>query len=67
MGIFTGAMNLGTVLAPLIGGFALGFFGIRPIFFGAALLGLAGIAFFSFCTWPVANASHKEKEVPAYI
>jgi MFS family permease len=67
MGIFTGAMNFGTVLAPLVGGFALGLCGIKPIFFGAAFLGLMGIVFFSFCTWPVAKSRQKEKEVPAYI
>lgn len=50
MGIFNGAMNLGTVLAPLAGGFALGFFGIHTIFYGAAFLGLIGIVFFGFCT-----------------
>jgi len=50
MGIFNGAMNFGTVLAPLAGGFALGFFGIKAIFYGAAILGLAGIVFFCFCT-----------------
>jgi MFS family permease len=50
MGIFNGAMNLGTVLAPLAGGFALGFFGINTIFYGAALVELIGIVFFGFCT-----------------
>ncbi len=67
MGIFSGAMNFGTVLAPLAGGFALGLFGIKPIFYGAAFLGLIGIVFFCFCTWPVANLRQKEKELPACI
>ena len=67
MGIFNSAMNFGRVLAPLAGGFALGFFGIKTIFYGAAFLGLIGIVFFCFCTWPVANPSRKEKEVPACI
>jgi DHA1 family multidrug resistance protein-like MFS transporter len=67
MGIFNGAMNSGTVLAPLAGGFALGFFGIKTIFYGAAFLGLIGIVFFCFCTWPVANPRQKEKEVSACI
>jgi DHA1 family multidrug resistance protein-like MFS transporter len=65
MGIFNGAINFGTVLAPLAGGFALGFFGIKTIFYGAAFLGLIGIVFFWFCTWPVANPRKKEKEVSA--
>ncbi len=67
MGIFNGAMNFGTVLAPLAGGFALGFFGIKTIFYGGALLGLIGIVFFCFCTWPVENPRQKEKEVSAWI
>jgi len=67
MGIFNGAMNLGTVLAPLAGGFALGFFGINTIFYGAAFLGLIGIVFFCFCTWPVSNPVKIEKEVSACI
>jgi DHA1 family multidrug resistance protein-like MFS transporter len=67
MGIFTGAMNFGTVLAPLVSGFALGLFGIKPIFYGASILGFIGVVFFSFCTWPVGNSIQKEKEVPAYI
>ena len=50
MGIFNGAMNLGMVLGPLAGGFVLGFFGIKAIFYGAAFLGFTGIIFFSFCT-----------------
>jgi len=67
MGVFNGAMNFGTVLAPLAGGFALGFFGIKTIFYGAAFLGLIGIVFFCFCTWPVANPRKIEKEVAACI
>jgi len=67
MGIFNGAMNFGTVLAPLAGGFVLGFFGIETIFYGAAFLGLIGIVFFCFCTWPVANPRKIEKEVAACI
>ncbi len=62
MGIFNGAMNSGTVLAPLAGGFALGFFGIKTIFYGAALLGLTGILFFCFCTWPVANPRQRRSD-----
>lgn len=50
MGTFNGAMNFGAVLAPLAGGFALGFFGINAIFYAAALLGLTGIVFFGLCT-----------------
>lgn len=65
MGIFNGAMYVGTVLAPLAGGFALGFFGIKTIFYGASFLGLIGIIFFCFFTWPVANPINKE--VPARI
>ena len=61
MGIFNGAMNFGTVLAPLAGGFALGFFGIKTIFYGAAFLGLIGIVFFCFCTWPVANPRQRRR------
>ncbi len=67
MGIFNGAMNFGTVLAPLAGGFALGLFGIKTIFYGAALLGLIGIVFFCFCTWPVANPRQNGREVSAWI
>ncbi|MGZ6276692.1 MAG: MFS transporter [Syntrophales bacterium] len=52
MGIFNGAMNFGTVLAPLAGGLALGFFGIKTIFYAAAFLGFIGIVFFFCCTWP---------------
>ena len=67
MGIFNGAMNFGTVLAPLAGGFALGFFGIKTIFYGAAFLGLIGIVFFCFCTWPVANPRKKRRKcLPAF-
>jgi len=62
MGIFNGAMNSGTVLAPLAGGFALGFFGIKTIFYGAAFLGLIGIVFFCFCTWPVANPRQRRSD-----
>jgi len=65
MGVFYGAMNFGTVLAPLAGGFALGFWGIETIFQGAAVLGLIGIAFFCLCSWPVANLSKMEQEVAA--
>ena len=60
MGLFNGALNFGTVLAPLAGGFALGFFGINTIFYGAAVLGLIGIVFFSFCTRPVADPKKRE-------
>jgi DHA1 family multidrug resistance protein-like MFS transporter len=67
MGIFNGAMNFGKVLAPLAGGLALGFFGIKTIFYGGAFLGLLGIVFFCFCTSPVANPRQKEKEVSACI
>ncbi|PKN61254.1 MAG: hypothetical protein CVU57_30400 [Deltaproteobacteria bacterium HGW-Deltaproteobacteria-15] len=67
MGVFNGAMNFGTVLAPLAGGFALGLFGIKTIFYGAAFLGLMGIVFFCICTWPVANPSQEEKEVSVCI
>ncbi len=66
MGIFSGALNLGTVLAPLAGGFALGFWGIETIFHGAGILGLIGIVFFCFCTWTVTNPK-KVTEVPACI
>jgi MFS family permease len=55
MGVFTGAMNLGTVLAPLAGGLALGFFGIEALFYGAACLGLMGTVFFCFCLRPAAS------------
>lgn len=65
MGVFYGAMNFGTVLAPLAGGFALGFGGIETIFQGAAILGLIGIAFFCLCSWPVATLEKMEKEVSA--
>jgi MFS family permease len=65
MGIFNGAMNFGTVLAPLAGGFALGVFGIRPIFYGAAVLGLMGVVFFYICTLPAASPGKKAKEVYA--
>jgi MFS transporter, DHA1 family, multidrug resistance protein len=67
MGVFNGALNFGTVLAPLAGGLALGFFGIETIFYGAAFLGLIGIVFFCFCTWPVVNPRKLEKEVSACI
>ena len=67
MGIFNGAMNFGTVLAPLAGGLALGFFGIKDIFYGAGFLGLIGIVFFCFCTWPVAIPRKKEKEASICI
>ncbi len=67
MGIFNGAMNFGTVLAPLAGGFALGCLGIKAIFYGAAFLGLIGIVFFCFCTWPLANPRQNEREVSACI
>ncbi len=67
MGVFNGALNFGTVLAPLAGGLALGFFGIKTIFYGAAFLGLIGIVFFCFCTWPVANPRKLGKEVSACI
>jgi len=60
-------MTLGTVLAPLAGGFALGFFGIGTIFYGAAFLGVIGIVFFCFCTWPVATPSQEEKEMSMCI
>ncbi|MCE5264994.1 MAG: MFS transporter [Deltaproteobacteria bacterium] len=65
MGIFNGAMNFGTVLAPLAGGLALGVFGIKTIFYGAAFLGLIGIVFFYACTLPVASPGKKEKEAYA--
>ncbi|MCX5820272.1 MAG: hypothetical protein NT047_10235, partial [Deltaproteobacteria bacterium] len=67
MGVFNSALNFGTVLAPLAGGLALGFFGIKTIFYGASFLGLIGIVFFCFCTWTVANPGKKEKEVYACI
>jgi len=67
MGIFNGAMNFGAVLAPLAGGLVLRFFGIKTIFYGASFLGLMGIIFFCFFTWPVANPINKEKEVSARI
>jgi len=67
MGVFNGALNFGTVLAPLAGGFALGFWGIETIFHGAAILGLVGIVFFCFCTWPVADLKKKEREAYACI
>lgn len=60
MGIFNGAMNFGTVLAPLAGGFALGLFGIKALFYGAAVLGLVGILFFYACTAPVPSPDKKE-------
>jgi len=60
MGVFNGAMNFGTVLAPAAGGLALGLFGIETVFYGAAFLGLAGIVFFGFCTWPVATPGKME-------
>lgn len=63
MGTFNGAMNFGTVLAPLAGGFALGFFGIETIFYGAAFLGLIGIVFFSFCTMERIPNRHDTKEL----
>jgi MFS family permease len=61
MGIFNGAMSLGTVLAPLAGGLALGFFGINAIFYWGGFLGVIGIAFFCFCSCPV-RAQHEERE-----
>lgn len=67
MGVFNGALNFGTVLAPLAGGLALGFWGIETIFHGAAILGLIGIVFFCFCTWPIADLKKKEREVYACI
>jgi MFS family permease len=67
MGIFNGAMNFGAILAPLAGGFVLGSSGIKTIFYGAAFLGLLGIVFFCFCTWPLATPSQREKEVSACI
>jgi len=67
MGVFNGALNFGTVLAPLAGGFALGFWGIETIFHGAAILGLIGIVFFCFCTWPIADLKKKEREAYACI
>ena len=67
MGLFNGSMNFGTVLAPLAGGLALGFFGIGTVFHGAALLGLIGIAFFCFCTWPVSNPRKMEGEASACV
>jgi MFS transporter, DHA1 family, multidrug resistance protein len=59
MGVFNGALNCGTVLAPLAGGFALGFFGIETVFQGAAILGLLGIVFFCLCSWPAANRKER--------
>ncbi len=67
MGIFNGALNFGTVLAPLAGGFALRVWGIETIFHGAAILGLIGIVFFCFCTWPIADLRKKEREAYACI
>lgn len=61
MGIFNGAMSLGTVLAPLAGGFAVGYFGMNTIFYGGGFLGVIGIAFFCFCSCPV-RAQHEERE-----
>ncbi len=63
MGVFSSALNFGTVLAPLAGAVALGFWGIEAIFQGAAILGLIGVAFFSFCTWPAANPKRGEGNI----
>ena len=46
MGIFNSAMNLGFVIAPLAGGIAFTFFGIKAIFYGAGFVGLAGTFFY---------------------
>jgi MFS family permease len=47
MGIFNGAMGLGAVLAPLLGGAALGLAGMKGLFFGAGCLGLGGTLFYA--------------------
>jgi MFS family permease len=46
MGTFNGAMNLAAVLAPLVGGLALGFFGINALFYGGGIVGFLGTIFF---------------------
>jgi DHA1 family multidrug resistance protein-like MFS transporter len=46
MGIFNAAMNLGAVLAPLAGGILFSLFGMKSVFYGAGLLGFAGIYFY---------------------
>ena len=61
MGIFNGAMSLGTILAPLAGGLALGFLGINAIFYAGGFLGVIGIAFFCFCTCSV-RTQYEERE-----
>lgn len=58
MGTFNGAMNFGAVLAPLAGGFAWGFSGIKIVFQGAAFLGLIGIVFFGLYTMKGFSARH---------
>jgi predicted MFS family arabinose efflux permease len=67
MGIFNVAMNLGTVLAALAGGLALGFLGIDAIFYGARFFGIVGIIFFYFCTWSVVSPRQEELHVPACV
>ncbi len=49
MGLFNGAMNAASVLAPLAGGALVAFLGINALFYGAGMLGLLGIAFFFMC------------------
>ena len=38
IGIFNGAMNLGFVVAPVIGGIAFTYWGIKPVFYGAGIV-----------------------------
>jgi MFS family permease len=50
MGSFNSAMNLGSVLAPLMGGTAFGLLGMKGLFFSAGLIGMAGTVFYLACT-----------------
>jgi MFS transporter, DHA1 family, multidrug resistance protein len=48
MGLFNSAMNLGFILAPLLGGFLMDHFTLAAVFEWAGLIGAGGIVAFSF-------------------
>lgn len=50
VGVFNGALNLGALTAPLIGGVCLTYLGMDSVFYAASTISLAGVLFFRFST-----------------
>lgn len=64
MGIFNGALNLGFIISPLIGGIITDFFGISAAFHMAGLLGMAGVGFFYHFTFAKAPTASSDTTSP---